>query len=150
MAFRTVKRSARRPASPSHIVRVLAPVVLGWATTAFAAGPIPWDQAEQHVGEETAVQGRVLGVRCSLLSCLLAFDPTFNRFTAVDIVARTGCNQLHASLRGQRKDRSVAARPQVSFGSAVRWPEDRYDATDAEAVAQLRAQLGGMDESAGP
>ena len=31
----------------------------------------------------STVEGRVLGVHCSPLSCLLAFDPTFNRFTAV-------------------------------------------------------------------
>jgi copper homeostasis protein len=73
-----------------------------------------------------------------------------NRFTAADIVARTGCNQLHAGLRGRRTDRSVAARPQVSFGGVLRWPEDRYDTTDAEAVAQLRDQLARMDGSEGP
>lgn len=64
-----------------------------------------------------------------------------NRFTAADIVARTGCDQLHASLRGRRADVSVAARPQVSFGGAVRPPEDRFDATSAEAVVGLRGLL---------
>lgn len=64
-----------------------------------------------------------------------------NRFTAADVLARTGCDQLHASLRGRREDRSVAARPQVSFGGAMRPPEDRYDATSAEAVAELRGRL---------
>jgi len=44
---------------------------------------IPWDQAEDHVGETVTVEGRVLGIHCSQLSCLLAFDPTFNRFTAL-------------------------------------------------------------------
>src|SRR5262249_44061737 len=44
---------------------------------------VPWDQTEDHVGETVVVEGRVLGVHCSQLSCLLAFDPTFNRFTAV-------------------------------------------------------------------
>ena len=44
---------------------------------------VPWDQAEQHVGQATVVEGRVMGVHCSPTSCLLAFDPTFNRFTAV-------------------------------------------------------------------
>jgi len=54
------------------------------ATTALAAdNVVQWDAAEQHVGEEAIVEGRVLGVHCSPLSCLLAFDPTFNRFTAV-------------------------------------------------------------------
>jgi copper homeostasis protein len=64
-----------------------------------------------------------------------------NRFTVADVLARTGCDQVHASLRARREDRSVAARPQVSFGGAVRPPEDRYDATSAEAVAELRGLL---------
>src|SRR5262245_4103970 len=41
-----------------------------------------------------------------------------NRFTAADVLARTGCDQVHASLRARQQDRSVAARPQVSFGGA--------------------------------
>jgi hypothetical protein len=44
---------------------------------------IAWDDAEKHVGEEVTVEGRVVDVHCSPLSCLLAFEPTFNRFTAV-------------------------------------------------------------------
>ena len=64
-----------------------------------------------------------------------------NRFTVADVVARTGCEQVHASLRTRREDRSVMARPQVSFGGASRAAEDRYDATSAEAVARLREQL---------
>jgi len=47
------------------------------------AGVVQWDQAEQHVGEDATVEGRVLGVHCSPLSCLLAFDPSFSRFRAV-------------------------------------------------------------------
>ena len=66
-----------------------------------------------------------------------------NRFTVADVLARTGCDQVHASLRGRREDRSVAARPQVSFGGPVKIPEDRYDATSAEAVADLRGRLSG-------
>jgi copper homeostasis protein len=66
-----------------------------------------------------------------------------HRFTVGDVVARTGCDQVHASLRMKREDRSVAARPQVSFGGAVKLPEDRYDATSAEAVTELRGRLAG-------
>jgi copper homeostasis protein len=64
-----------------------------------------------------------------------------NRFTVADVLARTGCDQVHAALRHRREDRSVAARPQVSFCGPVRMPEDRYDATSAEAVAELRGLL---------
>jgi copper homeostasis protein len=64
-----------------------------------------------------------------------------NRFTVTDVVDRTGCDQVHASLRMQREDRSVSARPQVSFGSAVRLPEDCYSTTSQETVAELRGLL---------
>ena len=68
------------------MLRSVLVVLVGFASVTRAADPpptIPWDQAEQHVGEEVVVAGRVMGVHCSELSCLLAFDPTFNRFTAV-------------------------------------------------------------------
>jgi SmpA/OmlA family protein len=58
-------------------------VAIALCAVARADTTVPWDEAEKHVGEETTVEGRVLGVHCSQLSCLLAFDPTFNRFTAV-------------------------------------------------------------------
>ena len=61
---------------------VVLAAALGTAP-ALASKVIKWDQAERHVGEEVTVDGRVLGVHCSPLSCLLAFDPTFNRFTAI-------------------------------------------------------------------
>ena len=57
--------------------------IVGTITVASAETVIPWDEAEKHVGEEVVVEGRILGVRCSQLSCLLAFDPTLSRFTAV-------------------------------------------------------------------
>jgi hypothetical protein len=66
-------------------------LLLAFAARATAAAPtIAWDEAEQHVGEEVTVEDRVLGVHCSPLSCLLAFEPTFGRFTAVVPAARFG------------------------------------------------------------
>jgi copper homeostasis protein len=64
-----------------------------------------------------------------------------NRFTVADVVARTGCDQVHAALRVTRRDASVAARPQVAFGAALRPQEDRYEATGEAAVAELRQLL---------
>jgi|GEM_PF-22262 len=64
-----------------------------------------------------------------------------NRFTVGDVLARTGCDQVHASLRTRRPDSSVSARPHVTFGSTPKTMEDRYDATDALAVAELAALL---------
>jgi copper homeostasis protein len=65
-----------------------------------------------------------------------------NPFTLADVLVRTGCDQVHASLRTTREDRSTAARPQVRFGTPVNPPEDRFDATSEELVRQLRAMLG--------
>ena len=62
----------------------LVALFVACALPARAADPVvQWDAADQHVGEQVVVEGRVLGVHCSPLSCLLAFDPTFNRFTVV-------------------------------------------------------------------
>ncbi len=65
-----------------------------------------------------------------------------NRFTVADVVARTGCDQVHASLTTGNKDRSVAARPQVSFGGAIKPPEDEFTVTNHSAVRALRKTLG--------
>src|SRR5215813_5861019 len=64
--------------------RLALALMIAAAPVALAAdGTVPWNEAEQHVGETTVVEGRVMGIHCSPTSCLLAFDPTFNRFTAV-------------------------------------------------------------------
>jgi len=64
-----------------------------------------------------------------------------NRFTVADVVQRTGCHQVHASLSTGRKDVSVAARPQVNFGGALKPPEDEFTVTECAAVAALRLAL---------
>src|SRR6185295_10271667 len=66
---------------------------------------ISWEQASDHVGEQVTVEGRVLGIHCSPLSCLLAFEPTFNRFTAVvqaNRFLRLPPEDLESSVNGQR------------------------------------------------
>lgn len=65
-----------------------------------------------------------------------------NRFTVADVVSRTGCDQIHASLSTTRKDGSVLARPQVSFGGTLKPPEDEFPLTDGDAVGKLRQALG--------
>ncbi|HWG45593.1 MAG TPA: copper homeostasis protein CutC [Gemmataceae bacterium] len=65
-----------------------------------------------------------------------------NRFTVADVVARTGCNQVHASLRGRRTDRSTVTRPHVSFSASSIVSEEQYSATDAAAIAEMRMLLG--------
>jgi hypothetical protein len=64
--------------------RSLAALLLGVVLPARAAATvISWEEADKHVGEEVTVEGRIVGLHCSPLSCLLAFEPTFNRFTGV-------------------------------------------------------------------
>jgi copper homeostasis protein len=65
-----------------------------------------------------------------------------NRFTLTDVIQRTGCNQVHASLSTVSVDRSAAARPQVSFGGTVKQSEQEFTVTDAAAVRKLRLALG--------
>jgi copper homeostasis protein len=64
-----------------------------------------------------------------------------NAATVAEVLARTGCDQVHASLRASKEDRSTRARPQVRFGGAG-MPEDHFDATSAEAVREMRDLLG--------
>jgi len=64
-----------------------------------------------------------------------------DRFTIADVLARTGCGQVHASLTTVTADRSTRARPHVTFGAALRPREDQIVTTDAAAVAELRRFL---------
>ncbi|HLK12589.1 MAG TPA: hypothetical protein VKW76_14530 [Candidatus Binatia bacterium] len=118
---------------------------------------ISWDEAEQHVGQDVVVKGRVLGVHCSPTSCLLAFEPTFNRFTAVveaksfdafppdrlDDLFSGKLVEVHGTItQNDRKPEIVVAGP---ADLKVASPESKDEggegaqahATDAEIVARL-------------
>src|SRR6185369_3587876 len=70
---------------------VLAALLLAVALpAAHAEDTISWEEADKHVGENVTVEGAVVDVHCSPLSCLLAFEPSFNRFTAVVQAERFG------------------------------------------------------------
>jgi copper homeostasis protein len=64
-----------------------------------------------------------------------------NRFTLNDVVTRTGCDQVHASLTRSFPDASTVHRPVIRFGAAFRSPEDRFDGTDLAAVAEVVEKL---------
>jgi copper homeostasis protein len=64
-----------------------------------------------------------------------------NGHNAADLLARTGCDQVHASLRVERTDRSGNAPARVCFNSPASLPEGHYQATDPVAVAELRRAL---------
>ena len=138
-------------------------LVLGFASAAAGAAPItiPWDQAEQHVGEEVVVEGRVMGVHCSALSCLLAFDPTFNRFTAVIQAASfdtfppdslddrfSGKKvEVHGKIvENDKKPEIVVSSPDdVHLTAAERRREQQAAKTDAaEAQIQILERLGAL------
>jgi copper homeostasis protein len=94
--------------------------------------------------EETAPQGaplirQLLDRAAGRIEILPAAG--INRLSVADLVARTGCDQVHASLRASWPDPSTSARPQVRFGSASNPPDNRFDATSAELVRQMRSML---------
>ena len=61
-----------------------------------------------------------------------------NPHTVVELVRRTGCDQVHASVRTRSPDPSGAARPHVRFGAGALPPEGQFDHTDVHAVMALR------------
>lgn len=64
-----------------------------------------------------------------------------NRFTLADVLTRTGCDQVHASLTTTKADRSTQARPHLAFGGSFRAPEDRFSTTNLAAVHEMRRLL---------
>jgi len=59
-----------------------------------------------------------------------------------ELLARTGCTQIHASLREPRVDPSVGARPNLSLAGAQSTADSgRYDMTSPDNLAALLAAL---------
>jgi len=129
---------------------------LALAVPAHAVTTIPWEDAEKHVGEEVVVKGRVLGVHCSPLSCLLAFEPTFNGFTAVVQAEHFDLfppDQLDDLFSGKQvtvhgtiveKDR----KPEIVVGGPddlkVGLAERRKERDDARAETEVLERLGAV------
>ncbi|MEA3225454.1 MAG: copper homeostasis protein CutC [Planctomycetota bacterium] len=53
------------------------------------------------------------------------------------ILEQTGAKQVHLSAFEQRFDGSVHNRPHITFGGALRPPEDRYDVVDRNAIRSI-------------
>ena len=85
LATRAAYRGSVRNGSSLRTLVIKTALALVVALPALGAAEttIAWDEADKHIGEEATVEGLVVGVHCSPLSCLLAFEPTYNRFTAV-------------------------------------------------------------------
>ena len=60
-----------------------------------------------------------------------------------EIVEQTGVRQVHLSAFEQRFDSSVHNRPNITFGGALRPPEDRYDIVDRNAIRSISDLLSG-------
>jgi hypothetical protein len=126
--------------------RAAVVLVATFALSARAADPVvQWDAAEQHIGEQVIVEGRVLGVHCSPISCLLAFDPTFNRFTVVvqakdfnrfppdDLDNRYSGRRVR--VRGTIVDRGRKPEIEVSDPADLKLVETKQDRQDKSAKA---------------
>ncbi len=64
-------------------------------------------------------------------------------WNVAECVRRTGASQVHLTAWRSATDPSTHARPEVSFGGALRPAEDRYDVTDAATVQAIRRSLEG-------
>ena len=118
---------------------------------------ISWEEADKHVGEETTVEGRVVDVHCSPLSCLLAFEPSYNRFTAViqaqsfdvmppsELQQRYGGKNVRVHGRIENRDGKpeiVVDRPDAIALAGPRRPGEK------EAEKAARAQVETMERLA--
>jgi len=115
----------------------LALLVLVVAFPAAADETIPWEEADKHVGEQATVEGRVVDVHCSPLSCLLAFEPSFNRFTAV-VQARSFETFPPAELDRRFRGRQVRVTGKIEQRDGK--PEIVLEAPDAIALAGRRRE----------
>ena len=64
-------------------------------------------------------------------------------FNVLEVVERTGCRQVHMTAWGTVRDSSTRARPEVTFGGALRPAEDSYEVTDAALVKKIAGSLRG-------
>ncbi len=54
-----------------------------------------------------------------------------------DVIARTGCTQIHLTAFRAQQDSSAEGRPFVTFGGALYPPENHFLTTDAQLVKQI-------------
>ena len=57
------------------------------------------------------------------------------------VVAATGCTQVHLACHKAYPETSVANNRSIYYGGALYPPEDRFDITDGEYVAAVKARL---------
>ncbi len=118
-------------------MRTTVAILVALALPVWAADVIQWDEAEKHVGENVTVEGRVMAVHCSPTSCLLAFDPTFNRFTAV-VQAANFDTLPPARLDEQYTGRRVRVRGTI--GTTDKKPKIELGGADDISLVTTRAE----------
>lgn len=64
-----------------------------------------------------------------------------------DVIAKTGCRQIHVAAFTTRTDDSTQHRPFVTFGGSLMPPENRYDLTDRQVVQSLAKRTRGANKS---
>ena len=57
------------------------------------------------------------------------------------VVAETGCTQVHLARHKAYPETSVANNRSIYYGGALYPPEDRFEITDGDYVAAVRAKL---------
>src|SRR5262245_42071635 len=125
---------------------LLALVILLFARLVVAADePIPWDEADKHVGEDAMDEGRVVDVHCSQLSCLLAFEPSFNRFTAV-VQARSFDVLPPDDLKARFNGKMVRVRGRITSRDSK--PEIVVESPDAIGLAGPKPRGAGTERAA--
>ena len=62
-----------------------------------------------------------------------------------DVIAKTGCKQIHLTAFKTAIDPSTHGRPQVTFGGALYPSEDAFLMTDAGLVRKLAAKVSGTE-----
>ena len=62
-------------------------------------------------------------------------------FNLADVIARTGCKQVHLTAFKTARDASTHQRPHVTFGGALYPAEDSFLMTDAELVRTIASTL---------
>lgn len=134
------------------LLRLAALVSIAASVTFGAETAIRWEDAGRHVGEAVVVEGRVVGVHCSPTSCLLAFEPTFDRFTAVVQARRFDVfppEDLERRFSGRRVRvrgtvRLLDGKPEIELdepGDLVLADVEEREAERAVALAETQTEI---------
>lgn len=61
-----------------------------------------------------------------------------------DVIAKTGCKEMHVAAWKSQHDASCELRPQVTFGGALYPPENRYEITDRGIIDGIAKTIRSM------